>query len=291
MVTTAVVALFCTGVATASAHAATPAPVPVALELDYACSVASGPRLTVQADITFVLPKEGMGGANIPHFEPAFVDVDLELGGDRAGLAASGGVRLDGDSTATLATTFTGPETVESKATLTFAPTWVTASGGGLPLTAAGGFPALYLYQPGSYAMNLGALELSLRPERADGTPLGTITATCAPDPGQSHLMGTLISESSIIEHPVRPTELRMTAVTPTTVSLSWYSAPWWYETMGHQVYLDGVSVAFVTGKQATITGLTPDTQHRVKVVTVDRMGYSSPLSQGLVFATPATTK
>ncbi|XVS67340.1 DUF6801 domain-containing protein [Actinosynnema sp. CA-299493] len=282
---TAAVALFCAGVSTGTAHAASG--TPVGLALDYTCAVASGPELTVTADVTFVLPDEGMAGGDVPHYEPAFIDVDLALGGDRAGLAARGGVRLDGDSTATLAASFTGPVTVRSEAVLAFAPTWVTASGGGLPLAAAGGFPALLLQQAGDYAIHLGDLALSLRPERADGTPLGTITATCTPDPAQSALLGTLTSESSIVEHPVRPSRLQVTAVTPTSVSLSWHAVPWWFETWGYEVHLDGVKVAFVTGKQATITGLAPDSQHRVKIVTRDVRSFSSPPSQGLVFATP----
>ncbi|QQQ79147.1 fibronectin type III domain-containing protein [Saccharothrix sp. 6-C] len=282
---TAAAALLCTGMSTGIAHAASGRPV--GLELDYTCAVASGPQLTVAVDVTFVLPREGMVGGDVPHFEPAFIDVDLALGGDRAGLAARGGVRLDGDSTATLAASFAGPVTLESEAVLAFAPTWVTASGGGLPLTAAGGFPGLSVQQAGDYAIHLGDLELSLRPERADGTPLGTITATCAPDPAQSTLLGTLKSEPSIVEHPVRPSQLQVTAVTPTSASLSWYAVPWWFETVGYEVHLDGVKVAFVTEKQATITGLAPDSQHRVKIVTRDLYNLSSPPSQGLVFATP----
>ncbi|MFE2757371.1 DUF6801 domain-containing protein [Actinosynnema sp. NPDC059335] len=282
---TAVAALLGAGVPTGSAHAAPSRTV--GLEVDYTCAVASGPRVAVAADVTFVLPKEGMSGGDVPHFEAAFIDVDLELDVDRAGLGGHGGVRLDGDSTATLAASFSGPVTVQSQAALTFAPTWVSASGGGLPVTAAGGFPALYLQQAGAYAIDLGDLALSLRPEKADGTPLGTIDATCSPDPAQSRRIGTLTSESSIVEHPVRPSQLRVTAVTPTSVSLAWYATSWWFDTRGYEVYLDGVNVAFVTDKQATITGLAPDAQHRVKIVTRDAYGFSSPPSQGLVFATP----
>lgn len=282
---TAVVALLGGGVLTGSAHAAPSRTVE--LGVDYTCAVASGPRVAVAADVTFVLPKEGMVGGDVPHFEAAFIDVDLTLDIDRAGLGGRGGVRLDGDSTATLAATFTGPVTVRSQAALTFAPTWVSAAGGGLPVTVAGGFPALYLQQAGAYAIDLGDLALSLRPERADGTPLATINATCSPDPGQSTRIGTLTSEPSIVEHPVRPSQLRVTAVTPTSVSLAWYATPWWFDTIGYDVNLDGVNVAFVTDKQATITGLAPDTQHRVKIVTRDTHGFPSPPSQGLVFATP----
>lgn len=65
---------------------------------------------------------------------------------------------------------------------------------------------------------------------------------------------------------------------------------PWWFDTRGYEVYLDGVKVAFTTDK-ATITGLAPDSRHRVKIVTRDVRGFSSPPSQGLVFATPPTDR
>ncbi|GAB2967062.1 DUF6801 domain-containing protein [Saccharothrix stipae] len=281
LIGTATAALLCTGLVTGTASA-----TPVVAELHYTCAVPSGPESVVDADVTLVLPDEGMGGGDVPYSEPAFIDVDLALGGDRAGLAARGGMRLDGDSTATLAASFAGPVTLDSAATLTFAPTWITASGGALPLTAAGGFPLLHFQRAGDYAIHLGELKLSLRPERADGTPLGTITATCTPDPGQAPV-GTLTSESSIIEHPVRPSQLRVTSLTPTSASLAWHAVPWWFETWGYEVYLDGALVSFVTDKQATITGLAPDSQHRVKIVTRDMRSFSSPPSQGLVFATP----
>lgn len=286
VITTAAVALFCAGMTTAGAQTASAAPVTV--ERDYTCAVASGPRLAVDVDVTLVLPKEPtMGGGDIPYLESAFIDVNLAIGGDWAVPAARGGVRVDGDSTATLAASLVGPVTLQSRAALTFAPTWVTPSGDGLPLIARGGFPGLQLYPAGGYAIHLGDLELSLRPERADGTALGTVTATCSPDPAQSGPVGTLTSESSIVEHPVRPSQLQVTALTPTSASLTWHAVPWWFDTRDYAVYLDGVPVTFVTQKQVTITGLAPDSQHRVKIVTRDMHGFSSPPSQGLVFATP----
>ncbi|NUT91034.1 MAG: fibronectin type III domain-containing protein [Saccharothrix sp.] len=268
----AVAAVLSGGVAVGTASAGT-----VGLGLDYTC----GPGIVVHADVTAVVPDEGMAGGNVPYLEPAYIDVDVAFTLDRAPV----GVRIDGDSTASLAATVVGPAgTTATAAALSFAPTLLTSSGG--LVKAAGGFPALTVYPSGSYAIHLGDLTLSLRPERADGTPAGpAVTATCrhsGPD-----LLTVVKSESTIVEHPVRPSQLQVTAVTPTSVSLSWYSTSWWFPTIGYDVFLDGVKVAFVTDKQATLTGLGPDTQHRVKVTTRDSHGFSSPKSQGLVFATP----
>ncbi len=281
-------AVFCSGVLVGVADSATAAPVE--LGLDYRCAVGPGLELTVRAQVKGVLPDESIQGRvnTVPHYEPAFIDIDLTLGGDGAALAAAGrGLRIDGDSTATLGVTIVGPTVTRSaEAALSFAPTRITPSGG-LKLKAAGGFPALDFVQSADYAFHLDDLKLSLRLERADGTPLRTIDSTCTHDPGQNDKLATLTSEPSIVEHPVRPTELRVTASTPTSVSLAWHAVPWWFETAGYDVYLDGVKVAFVTEKAATLTGLAPDSQHRVKIVTRDRQGFSSPKSQGLVFATP----
>lgn len=269
----AVAAVLSGGVAVGTASAGT-----VGLGLDYTC----GPGVVVHADVTAVVPDEGMVGGNVPYLEPAYLDVDVTFALDRA----PAGVRIDGDSTASLAATVVGPAgTTATAAALSFAPTLLTPSGG--PVKAAGGFPQLGLYPAGDYAIHLGDLTLSLRPEHPNGTPAGAATTVTCRHSGPNDLLTVVKSESSIIEHPVRPSQLQVTAVTPTSVSLSWYSTSWWFPTIGYDVFLDGVKVAFVTDKQATLTGLSPDTQHRVKVTTKDSYGFSSPKSQGLVFATP----
>lgn len=99
--------------------------------------------------------------------------------------------------------------------------------------------------------------------------------------------MGVLRSESVIIERPVRPSRLAVTATTPTSATLTWYATPWWFETWGYDVFLDDTPVAFATGRQGTLTGLAPDSPHRVEVVTRDVRGFRSATSQGLVFTTP----
>lgn len=275
-------ALFCTGAVTGVAGAA-----PVELGLDYTCTTSAGWDVDVRARVVGGLPDDVSGQPNtVPYSELGHLDVDLavSVGGGALGAFA---VRVDGDSTATLGATFVGPgQTQSALASLSFAPTAVT--GADAVLRAAGGFPGLR-FNAGDHAIHLDDLTLSLRPERLDGTPLGTVTATCAHDPAQDDRLGVLRSESIIIERPVRPSQLRVTAVTPTSVSLAWHATPWWFETRGYEVHLDGVQVAFVTEKQATLTGLAPDSQHRVKVVTRDLGGFASGKSPGLVFATPPT--
>ncbi|MGM1064710.1 DUF6801 domain-containing protein [Saccharothrix sp. Mg75] len=258
---------------------------PAALDLDYTCATSLGPDVPVRARVTIGLPDEVFDRpGTIGYVDSAFLDADVEL--SAAGVAGAARVRVDGDSTATLGATFTVPGgTQTSRATLTFAPTTVT--GPGDVLRAAGGFPVMSFYRAGDHAVHLDDLTLSLRAERPDGTALGTVTATCAHDPAQDDVVGTLRSENIIIERPVRPSQLALTATTPTSATLTWYASPWWFDTWGYEVHLDGAQVAFVTERRATLTGLAPDSQHRVKIVTRDVHGFPSAKSQGLVFATP----
>ncbi|ONI80696.1 hypothetical protein ALI22I_46455 [Saccharothrix sp. ALI-22-I] len=281
-----VLALLCSG--TIAGATGTASAEPVESVLDYRCAVPHGPSLTVRAQVRGGLPAEGWGFApnTVPNSNYAYIDVDLTLGGDRRALGA-GAVRIDGDSTATLAATFTGPSgTQTADASLTFAPVRLTGWSGA-PVQAAGAFTPLFFRQSGDHTIHLGDLKLTLRPERADGTPLGTVGVTCSPVPNQDTSLGSLSVQSVIIERPVRPTELRVTAVTPTSVSLAWHAVPWWFETRDYEVHLDGQRVAYATEKQITLTGLAPDSQHRVKIVHRDLGGFSSVPSQGLVFATP----
>lgn len=287
--------LFCSGAVVAVAGPAAAGPVEAGF--DYRCALPNGHSLPVRAQVKGGLPDDTWKPNSTAYGDYTYIDVDVSLGGDPAvlgnglsggpGNGLGGGLRIDGDSTATLGATFDGPSgTHTAEAGLTFAPTRV--GGSGFSLRAAGGFPALMFFRrAGDHVIRLGDLELSLRPELADGRPLGTITTTCTLAPGQGDVLGTLWVEGIIIERPVRPTGLHVTASTPTTVTLAWQSVPWWFETRGHDVYLDGVKVAFVPEKQTTLTGLAPDSQHRVKIVTRDDRGFASSPGQGLVFATP----
>jgi hypothetical protein len=258
-----------------------------AVRVDYTCTTSAGPTVGVTAWVVGGLPNEGMGPNSVASPHTAFVDVDLDLRELRPALPVGGGVRLDGDSTATLGATITGPDgSRTTEAAFTFAPTWLQSTRG-VAVRAAGAFPVLQLTPTGRYDLHVDDLALTLRPERADGTPLGTVTASCSHDPAQDDLIGTIWSQEAFIERPIRPSALRVVSTTPTSVTLAWDASPWWNPTLGYDVYLDGGHAAFVTEKQATLTGLAPDRQHRAKVVTRDVQGIRSTMSQGLIFTLP----
>ncbi|HWO65680.1 MAG TPA: hypothetical protein VNO31_37170 [Umezawaea sp.] len=144
-----------------------------------------------------------------------------------------------------------------------------------------------FLTTPGYYDPHVDDLALTLRPERADGTPLDTVTASCSHDPAQNDLLGTVWSQAAVFERPPRPGGLRVVSTTPTSVTPAWEASSWWNPTLGYEVYLDGGHIGLVTEKQVTLTGLTPDRQHRAKVVTKDVQGIRSTMSQGLIFTIP----
>lgn len=258
-----------------------------AVRMDYTCTTSAGPTVALTAWVVGGLPDEGAGPNSAPSGNYAYVDVDLDLRELRPALPVGGGVRLDGDSTATLDARVTGPDgTRTTRAAFTLAPTWITDVRG-TAVRAAGAFPAQYFGTPGAYDLHVDDLTLTLRPERADGTPLGTVTASCSHDPAQNDVLGTVQAQAAVFDRPIRPDALRVVSATPTSVTLAWDARSWWNPTAGYNVYLDGGHVGFVTEKQTTITGLTPDKQHRAKVVTVDvRNSWSNP-SEGLIFTLP----
>lgn len=258
-----------------------------AVRLDYTCTTSLGPTAQVTVWVVGGLPDDGAGPNSVARHEPAYIDVDLDLRELRPVIALAGGVRVDGDSTAVLDATITGPDgTRTTQAPVTFAPTWVTDVRTAA-LRARGAFPVQSLSTAGYYDLHVDDLALTLRPERADGTPLGTVTASCSHDPAQNDLLGTVWSQFAVFDRPLRPTGLRVVSTTPTSVTLAWEASPWWNPTLGYEVYLDGGHTGMVTEKQVTLTGLTPDRQHRAKVATTDVRGSRSPKSQGLIFTLP----
>ncbi|MFI9005802.1 DUF6801 domain-containing protein [Actinosynnema sp. NPDC053489] len=272
----------------ALAGAAVPASADTtAVRVEYTCTTSAGPTVQLTAWVVGGLPNEGAGANSVATNAYTYVDVDLDLRELRPALPVGSGVRLDGDSTAALDTTITGPDgTRTTRAAFTLAPTWITDVRG-TAVRAAGALPALSFSAPGDHDLHAGDLTLALRPERADGTPLGTVTASCAHDPAQNDVLGTIRAQSANFDRPIRPDALHVVSATPTSVTLAWDARSWWNPTAGYNVYLDGGLVGFFTEKQATIAGLTPDKQHRAKVVTVDvRNSWSNP-SQGLIFTLP----
>ncbi|MEV8436098.1 fibronectin type III domain-containing protein [Actinosynnema sp. NPDC051121] len=258
-----------------------------AVRMDYTCTTSLGPTVAMTVWVVGGLPDEGGGPNTIGSHDYAFIDVDLDMRELRPVLTLAGGVRLDTDSTAKLDAHITGPDgTRTAQAAFTIAPTWLTTTQG-TAVRAAGSFPAQQLNVPGYYDLHVDGLKLALRPERADGTPLGTVTASCSHDPAQNDLLGTVWSQAAIFERPPRPGGLRVVSTTPTSVTLAWEASPWWNPTRGYEVYLDGGNTGLVAEKQVTLTGLTPDRQHRAKVVTVDVQGIRSTMSPGLIFTIP----
>jgi hypothetical protein len=281
LVSTVVAARVLTGTAGPAAAQTT------AVRMDYTCTTSLGPSAQVTVWVVGGLPDDGAGPNSVPYHDPAYIDVDLDLRELRPVLTIPGGVRLDGDSTATLDARITGPDgTRTTRAAFTLAPTWLTTTQG-TAVRAAGSFPMQFLSTPGYYDLHVDDLALTLRPERADGTPLGTVTASCSHDPAQNDLLGTVWSQSAIFDRPPRPSGLRVVSTTPTSVTLAWEASSWWNPTLGYDVYLDGGHTGMVTEKQVTLTGLTPDRQHRAKVVTRDVTGVLSTKSQGLIFTLP----
>ncbi|GAA3463957.1 DUF6801 domain-containing protein [Saccharothrix longispora] len=258
-----------------------------AVRLDYTCTTSLGPTVEVTAWAVGGLPDDGSGPNSVPRHQPAFIDVDVYLMELRPVLELADEVRLDGDSTATLGARITGPDGTRTvEAALTVAPAWVRKSQGA-SLRTGGAFPVQYLSQEGYYDLHVDGLELVLRPKRADGTSLGTVTASCSHDPAQNDLLGTVWSQGLVSDRPLRPTGLHVVSTTPTSVTLAWEANSWWFPTAGYDVYIDGGNFGRFPGKQATLTGLTPDRLQRAKVVTVDVTGSQSTKSQGLLFTTP----
>ena len=258
-----------------------------AVRMSYSCTTSLGPHVTLTVWVVGGLPDDGAGANSVPSHDYAYIDVDLDLRELRPVLTFADGVRLDGDSTAKLNARIVGPDgTRSTQAAFTLSPTWLTTTER-TAVRAAGSFPVQQLSTPGNYDLRVDDLTLTLRPERADGTRIGTVTASCSHDPAQDDLLGTVTSQAAHFERPPRPTWLRVVSTTPTSVTLAWEGYPWWNPTAGYVVYLDGGHTGLVTGEQTTLTGLTPDRQHRAKVVTVDVQGIQSTPSQGLIFTLP----
>ncbi|XVS67157.1 DUF6801 domain-containing protein [Actinosynnema sp. CA-299493] len=260
-----------------------------AVRMEYTCTTSAWPSAQLTVWVVGGLPNEGIGSNSAPTSQYFYIDVDLDLRELRPVLTLAEGVRLDGDSTAKLGARIVGPGgTRTTEASFTFAPKWLQTTQG-TAARAAGSFPAQYLNTSGSYDVRVDDLTLTLRPKRANGTSLGTITASCTHDPAQNDLLGTVSLQGVIMERPPRPDGLTVVSTTPTSVTLTWRGYSWWNPIGGYDVYLDGDGghTGFVTQNQVTLTGLTPDTQHRAKVVSVDVQGIRSKMSQGLIFTLP----
>jgi hypothetical protein len=244
--------------ALSGAAAGTAAAAGVDVVGSYTCVTSTGRSVPVGVHFGGGLPDD-VGTNGVSYSQYSYVDLDLDITSLVSG-------RVDGDSTAVVQASAVGPTTKQVQGHLKFAATqdapW---------LHAAGGLAPLYLNPAGSYQVRLGTVSMSLRPKASDGSPLPRVDAQCTPNTGDSVLMGSIQSFGLTADRPLRPTDLTVTATTATTATLTWQANRWWFPTAYYQV---------------TLTGLVPDGQYRVKVVTRDTTGSASLKSEGLVFNT-----
>ncbi|HEX7305840.1 fibronectin type III domain-containing protein [Lentzea sp.] len=239
----------------------------------YTCVTSTGQTVPVGVHFGGGLPDD-VGRNGVSYAQAAFVDLDLDI----ASLVSG---RVDGDSTAVVEAWTTGPDKKQVQGHLQFAATQDTPW-----LHAAGGLDALYLNPAGTYQVRLGAVSMSLRPKASDGSALPPVDARCTPAGGDSVVLGSIQSFGLIADRPLRPYSLAVTSATATTATLTWEAERWWKPTAYYEVYVNDTVVAKPVDKQVTLTGLVPDGQYRVKVVTRDTTGSASLKSAGLVFST-----
>ncbi|MFJ8695301.1 carbohydrate binding domain-containing protein [Streptomyces roseolilacinus] len=85
---------------------------------------------------------------------------------------------------------------------------------------------------------------------------------------------------------PTAPGNLRVTGTSATSVSLAWDAATDNVGVTGYDVFRGGTPVASVTGTQATVTGLSPNTAYSFTVHAEDRAGNTSPASAAVTATT-----
>ncbi|MFD5826529.1 fibronectin type III domain-containing protein [Lentzea sp. NPDC060358] len=239
----------------------------------YTCVTSTGRTVPVGVHFGGGLPDD-VGPNGVSYAQPALVDLDLDITSLVSG-------RVDDDSTAVVEAWTTGPDKKQTQGHLRFAATRDTPW-----LHAAGGLDALYLNPAGTYRIHLGAVSMSLRPKAADGSALPAVDARCTPSTGDSLVLGSLQSFGLIADRPLRPYSLAVVSATATTATLTWEANRWWNPTAYYEVYVNDTVVAKPVDKQVVLTGLVPDGQYRVKVVTRDTTGSASLKSAGLVFST-----
>jgi len=92
----------------------------------------------------------------------------------------------------------------------------------------------------------------------------------------------TNVANGPDTQAPTTPTNVTVTGVTSSSVSLSWTASTDNVGVTGYDVY-QGTSLALsVTGTTAIVTGLTPNTTYTFKVAAKDAAGNVSPLSTGV---------
>ncbi|GAA4054170.1 fibronectin type III domain-containing protein [Actinomadura miaoliensis] len=139
--------------------------------------------------------------------------------------------------------------------------------------------PSLETKRAGQGRIEIHDLDLTIQPKKADGTPttLGpTVVVPCTQRPGQDNVLArTRITDEADTRAPSRPREVKATAKSPTSVSLSWGRSSDDFWVSGYDVYADGRIVWQSTGPDptATLTGLSPATPYTFTVKARDLTG------------------
>ena len=101
---------------------------------------------------------------------------------------------------------------------------------------------------------------------------------------------------STDVEAPTIPSNLAVTGVTSSSVSLTWTASTDNVDVAGYEVYKDGVLFGTANSTSTTVTGLTPETSYLFYLVAKDAAGNKSGNSTSVVGTTeagpvgPATT-
>ncbi|GGS12679.1 fibronectin type III domain-containing protein [Actinokineospora fastidiosa] len=246
------------------------------LRQTYTCPFPLIGNQNVTVDISADLPTEIAAGTFTPAINISAVS--------NAGATATQGLRL------------VGAETVEGKAVATslvkspqghlavavgtdVPKQTIPAVGNDLIVNAAGSAPALRFDEPGTATLSVHDLVLTMTPRRADGTEtgLGTFVADCTPTAGQTTVLHTFtVTAPADTEAPSAPGAPAAGEITQNSIALSWAAATDNVGVTGYDVRSGGAVVKSVTGTEAVVDGLEPDSEHTFTVVAKDAAGNTS---------------
>jgi chitodextrinase len=167
---------------------------------------------------------------------------------------------------------------------------------GGTPQTAASSSSDIYGNPQFINAGGQRAADYKLRPISPavhtaieTGTPKTDhfgATRTASFDMGAHEQSVELGSGAPAVQMPDAPTDVRATATSSTTVSVTWTASP--TEGVTYKVYRDNAFVADVTGTSYTDNGRAAATQYRYEVYAYDVIGNPSAASNAATVTTPA---
>ena len=181
---------------------------PVSLTLNYTCPfplIGSQPiKVVITSDIPSTI---GVGQATPPFDIKAVATVPATA---TQGLNLVGAAFIAG--TAKSSATVAVPEgNLDVEVPVDIQKTPVPADGT-FDIVATGTTPSLTFTKPGKGTITVGALNMTLTPTKADGTPtgLGTFPSACTQDAGQNNVLTTF----EIVDHPVTSSTTTTTTTT-----------------------------------------------------------------------------